>query len=105
MDAATSAFAPSGTPLSPTARTRVRRQRDRARLDRAALYEVLDGGMICHLGVIVDGAPAIVPTGYGRAGDTLFLHGSTANRGLRAAVANEVCVTVTHMDGIVLARS
>lgn len=95
----------SETPLSPTDRTRLRRQRDRARLDRTALYEVLDGGMICHLGVIVDGTPAVIPTGYGRAGDTLFLHGSTANRGLRAAVAAEVCVTVTHLDGVVLARS
>ncbi|HEU5158532.1 MAG TPA: pyridoxamine 5'-phosphate oxidase family protein [Streptosporangiaceae bacterium] len=93
------------TPLSSTARTRLGRLRDRARLDRSALYEVLDAGLICHLGVIVDGAPAVIPTGYGRIGDTLFVHGSTANRALRAAVGAEVCVTVTHLDGIVLARS
>lgn len=99
---------PSATPsttLSATARTRLGRLRDRARLDRTALHEVLDAGMICHLGVIVDGTPTVIPTGYGRVGDTLFLHGSTANRGLRGAIGSEICVTVTHLDGIVLARS
>ncbi len=93
------------TRLSPTTRTRLGRLRERALLDRTALYEVLDAGMICHLGVIVDGAPTVIPTGYGRIGDTLFVHGSTANRSLRGAVASEICVTVTHLDGIVLARS
>ena len=91
--------------LSPTARTRPGRARERARYDRAALYEILDAGMICHLGVIWDGAPMVVPTGYGRDGDTLYLHGSTGARSLRAGAAGEVCVTVTHLDGIVLARS
>lgn len=104
MDVTPLATTPSTT-LSATARTRLGRQRDRARLDRTALYEVLDAGMICHLGVIVDGTPAVIPTGYGRAGDTLFLHGSTANRSLRGATGSEICVTVTHLDGIVLARS
>jgi nitroimidazol reductase NimA-like FMN-containing flavoprotein (pyridoxamine 5'-phosphate oxidase superfamily) len=93
------------TPLSSTPRTRLRRQRDRARLDRTELYEVLDAGMICHLGVVVDGAPVVIPTGYGRIGDTLFVHGSTANRALLGAAGAEICVTVTHLDGIVLARS
>jgi nitroimidazol reductase NimA-like FMN-containing flavoprotein (pyridoxamine 5'-phosphate oxidase superfamily) len=69
------------------------------------LYEVLDAGMICHLGVIVDRAPTVIPTGYGRIDDTLFLHGSTGNRALRGAVGSEICVTVTHLDGIVCARS
>jgi uncharacterized protein len=96
---------PPSTRLSTTARTRLGRQRDRARLDRTALYEVLDAGMICHLGVIVDGAPTVIPTGYGRIGDTLFVHGSTANRGLRGAAEAPICVTVTHLDGVVLARS
>jgi hypothetical protein len=81
------------------------RQRDRARIGRTALYEVLDAGMICHVGVIVDGAPAVLPTGYGRVGDTLYLHGSTGNRAMRGALAGELCVTVTHLDGIVCARS
>lgn len=61
--------------------------------------------MICHLGVIVDGAPRVVPTAYGRDGDTLYLHGSTGARSLAEAAGREVCVTVTHLDGIVLARS
>ncbi|WP_460339292.1 pyridoxamine 5'-phosphate oxidase family protein [Actinoallomurus acanthiterrae] len=93
--------APSG--LSGTERTRVRRLSERAATDRQALYEVLDAGRICHLGVIVDGCPRVLPTGYGREGDTLFLHGSTGATSLRAG--GEICVTVTHLDGLVLARS
>jgi uncharacterized protein len=95
----------SATQLSPTTRTRLGRLRERSRLDRVALYEVLDTGLICHLGVIVDGAPTVIPTGYGRVDDTLYMHGSTGNRSLRAAEAAEVCVAVTHLDGIVCARS
>jgi nitroimidazol reductase NimA-like FMN-containing flavoprotein (pyridoxamine 5'-phosphate oxidase superfamily) len=91
--------------LSPTARTRLGRARQRGRLDRTALYEVLDAGMICHLGVVADGAPMVIPTGYGRDGDTLYVHGSTGAKSLRIAEAGEICVTVTHLDGIVLARS
>ncbi|PKK15132.1 MULTISPECIES: pyridoxamine 5'-phosphate oxidase family protein [Thermomonospora] len=96
---------PRGGPLSATERTTLRRARERARTDRSALHEVLDAGMICHLGVIVDGAPRVVPTAYGRDGDTLYLHGSTGARSLAEAAGREVCVTVTHLDGIVLARS
>lgn len=92
------------TPLSSTERTQLGRSKDRGRTDRATLYEVLDAGLICHLGVIVDGAPMVIPTGYGRVGDTLYLHGSTGALSLRSATA-DVCVTVTHLDGIVLARS
>jgi uncharacterized protein len=66
---------------------------------------VLDAGMICHLGVVVNGAPLVLPTAYGRIGDTLYLHGSSANRSLHAADGNEVCVTVTHIDGLVCARA
>jgi len=91
--------------LSPTARTRLGRSRERARFDRTALYEILDAGMICHLGVVADGAPMVVPTGYGRIADTLYLHGSSGARSLRAGATGEICVTVTHLDGIVLARS
>src|SRR5260370_38345143 len=89
--------------LSSTERPTLGRARERARLDHTDLYEVLDAGRICHLGVIVDGAPRVIPTGYGRSGDTLFLHGSTGARSLRPG--SEVCVTVTHLDGLVLARS
>jgi len=92
-------------PLSTTERTTLHRLRERGQADRAALYAVLDAGLICHLGVIVDGSPVVLPTGYGRAGDTLYLHGSSANRALLAADGHEICVTVTHLDGLVCARS
>ncbi|GEL24271.1 hypothetical protein PSU4_32250 [Pseudonocardia sulfidoxydans NBRC 16205] len=66
---------------------------------------MLDAGLVCHLGVTVDGAPLVLPTGYGRIGDVLYLHGSSAATSLRAAEATPVCVTVTLVDGIVYARS
>lgn len=93
------------TPLSPTPRTRVRRLPDRARTARADLYAVLDAGLVCHLGVICDDAPRVIPTAYGRLDDTLYLHGSTANATLLAADGQPACVTVTHLDGLVCARS
>jgi uncharacterized protein len=91
--------------LSPSERTRVRRHAERARTDRGDLYAVLDAGMFCHLGVIMDGSPVVLPTAYGRAGDTLYIHGSSANRIIAAADGEEVCVTVTHVDGLVCARA
>jgi len=91
--------------LSDTSRTELHRHRDRGRSDRDDLYAVLDAGLICHLGVIVDGAPRVLPTGYGRLGDTLYLHGSSANGAFQAGAGREVCVTVTHLDGLVCARS
>ena len=93
------------TPLSSTSRTILRRHRERAQADRAALYEVLDAGLICHFGVVADGDPVVLPTAYGREGDTLYLHGSSANGAFWAADGNRVCVTVTHLDGLVAARS
>ena len=91
--------------LSTTPRTTLGREKNRGSSDRNDLYEVLDTGLFCHLGVVVDGHPMVVPTGYGRLGETLYLHGSTGARSLRAGSGAEVCVTVTHVDGIVLARS
>jgi hypothetical protein len=67
-------------PLSTTQRSTLHRLRERGRADRADLHAVLDAGLICHLGVIVDGSPVGLPTGYGRAGNTLYLHGSSAGR-------------------------
>src|SRR3984885_1994533 len=93
------------TPLSSTPRTTLRRHRDRGQADRAALYEVLDAGLICHFGVVTDGDPVVLPTAYGRDGDTLYLHGSSANGAFWAADGQRVCVTVTHIDGLVAARS
>src|SRR6266851_9397406 len=92
-------------PLSPTERTRLHRHRERARSARADLYAVLDAGLICHLGVVAVGAPVVLPTGYGRTGDTLYLHGSSANQSMLAASGQQVCVTVTHLDGLVCARA
>ncbi|WP_433243042.1 pyridoxamine 5'-phosphate oxidase family protein [Streptosporangium sp. CA-135522] len=89
--------------LSSTPRTALGRSKDRGRTDHEDLYRVLDAGLICHLGVVVNGCPMVVPTCYGRIGDTLYLHGSTGATSLRGA--DEVCVTVTHLDGVVLARS
>ncbi|MEU0569965.1 pyridoxamine 5'-phosphate oxidase family protein [Nonomuraea sp. NPDC005983] len=91
--------------LSTTPRTTLGREKHRGSTDRNDLYEVLDTGLVCHLGVVVDGHPMVVPTGYGRIGDTLYLHGSTGAQSLRAGGGAEVCVTVTHVDGLVLARS
>ncbi|WP_327090102.1 pyridoxamine 5'-phosphate oxidase family protein [Nonomuraea sp. NBC_01738] len=91
--------------LSTTPRTTLGREKHRGSTDRTDLYEVLDSGLICHLGVVRDGHPMVIPTGYGRIGDTLYLHGSTGAKSLRAGGGAEVCVTVTHVDGLVLARS
>ena len=93
------------TPLSPTPRTKVRRLAKRARTDRADLYAVLDAGLICHLGVIHDGVPRVVPTAFGRLGDTIYVHGSTGSTTLLAADGQPACVTVTHLDALVCARS
>ena len=92
-------------PLSATARTTLGRLRERGLTDRETLHELLDAGLICHLGVIIDGTPVVLPTGYGRLGETLYLHGSSANRSFRYAAGTPVCVTVTLIDGLVCARS
>ncbi len=91
--------------LSSTPRTALGRHRERGRTERDDLYAVLDTGLICHLGVIVDGAPRVLPTGYGRLADLLYLHGSSANSSIVASHGQEVCVAVTHLDGLVCARS
>jgi nitroimidazol reductase NimA-like FMN-containing flavoprotein (pyridoxamine 5'-phosphate oxidase superfamily) len=93
------------TALSPTPRSTIRRGAARARADRAELHAVLDAGLICHLGIVLGDAPVVLPTAYGRIDDTLYLHGSTGAASLRAADAAPVCVTVTHVDGVVYARS
>lgn len=89
--------------LSPTERSTIRRGAKRARTGRGDLHATLDAGLVCHLAVVVDGSPRVLPTGYGRRGDTLYLHGSTGARSLRDA--GEVCVSVTHVDGVVYSRS
>ena len=87
-----------------TERTRVRRLPERASYDPAVVHAILDEGFVCHVGFVVDDQPYVIPTGYARAGETLYLHGSSGSRlGLRPDLP--VCVTVTLLDGLVLARS
>lgn len=91
---------------NPSVRTRVVREPQRAVYDREAAYEILDEAFICHVGFVVDGQPFVIPTGFGRAGDNLYIHGSAASRMLRNLDEGvPVCVTVTLLDGLVLARS
>jgi nitroimidazol reductase NimA-like FMN-containing flavoprotein (pyridoxamine 5'-phosphate oxidase superfamily) len=92
--------------LAQTERTTLKRLPTRAEYDRAPVYEILDEAFICHVGFVVDGQPFVIPTGYARMGDCLYIHGSAASRMLRALGQGiEVCVTVTLLDGLVLARS
>ncbi|WP_042392543.1 pyridoxamine 5'-phosphate oxidase family protein [Streptacidiphilus carbonis] len=91
--------------LSGTDRTRLRRLRENGRTERSELDAVLAAGFLCHLGVLVDGTPMVVPTVYGATADTLYFHGSAASRSLLASPGATVCVTITHVDGLVLARS
>jgi uncharacterized protein len=89
-----------------TERTQVKRLPKRGAYDRETVYKVLDAGFVCHVGFAVDGQPYVIPTNYGRKGDTLYLHGSAASRMLRTLSEGvPVCVTVTLVDGLVLARS
>ncbi|KES05956.1 hypothetical protein BU52_17735 [Streptomyces toyocaensis] len=93
----------------PTGRTVPTRSPDRASYDRELVHAILDEGYVCHLGFVRDGAPVVLPTLYGRVGEVLYVHGSTGSRPLRAAgragQGLPVCLTVTHVDGLVLARS
>ncbi|WP_443048452.1 pyridoxamine 5'-phosphate oxidase family protein [Streptomyces sp. NBC_00272] len=99
---------PSGG-YEPTERTVPSRSRERARYDRETVHSILDQAYVCHLGFVRDGAPVVLPTLYGRVGETLYVHGSTGSRPLLAAGKADpglpVCLTVTHVDGLVLARS
>ncbi|MCQ4082108.1 pyridoxamine 5'-phosphate oxidase family protein [Streptomyces sp. RB6PN25] len=93
------------TLLPVTERTRHRRLREQGSRSRADLDAILSDGFVCHLGVVVDSAPMVVPTVYGTDGNTVYFHGSVAGRSLLAAPQTTVCLTVTHVDGLVLARS
>ena len=97
---------PSLEALPVTERTRLRRVPARGVFDRAAIYRILDDAFVCHLAFTVDGQPYAIPTGYARLGDRLYLHGSAASRMVRQLTAGlDVCLTVTLVDGLVLARS
>ncbi len=89
-----------------TSRTRVKRLGERGHYDRAVVYAILDAGLICHVGYTIDGQPFVTPTGYWRHADRLYWHGSAASRMLRTLTGGvPACVTVTHLDGLVMARS
>lgn len=89
-----------------TARTKVRRQPDQGRYDRATIDAVLDAGLVCQVGIVENGMPVVIPMLYARDGDRLILHGSTASRLTKSlATGVDVCVNVTLLDGLVLARS
>ncbi|QKW05383.1 pyridoxamine 5'-phosphate oxidase family protein [Streptomyces sp. NA04227] len=102
---------PDQTAYPQTPRTIPTRSRDRAHYDRESVHAILDGAYLCHLGFVRDGAPVVLPTLYARVGERLYVHGSTGSRPLRAAATApddsgiDVCLTVTHVDGLVLARS
>ena len=89
-----------------TERTTLRRLPARGFYDHELVYSILDEGLICHVGFAVEGRPFVIPTGYTRQGDQLYIHGSQASRMLRTLKGGiDVCVTVTLLDGLVLARS
>lgn len=100
---------PDTPSYEPTGRTVPTRSRERASYDRELVHAILDEGYVCHLGFVRDGAPVVLPTLYGRIGERLYVHGSTGSRPLRmtgqADPGLPVCLTVTHVDGLVLARS
>ncbi|MGI9107760.1 MAG: pyridoxamine 5'-phosphate oxidase family protein [Pyrinomonadaceae bacterium] len=92
--------------FTPTARSAVKRLPKRAEYERAAIHQILDEGFVCHVGFVVEGQPFVIPTAYGRVGDRLYLHGSQVSRMLRALRDGlDVCVTVTLVDALVMARS
>jgi uncharacterized protein len=97
---------PDSSNSAPTPRTRVVREPQRAVYDRDAVNQILDEAFLCHVGFVVDGQPFVIPTSYGRDGDVLYVHGSAASRMLRNLDQGvRVCITVTLVDGLVLARS
>jgi len=92
--------------LTRTARTKIRRLPKRGHYDRDTLYAILDAGFVCHLGYLIDKHPYVTPTAYWREGDAVYFHGSSKSRMLLALEKSpEVCLTVTHFDALVVARS
>lgn len=92
--------------FTPTQRTTLKRLPKRANYEQDTVYQILDEGLVCHVGFVVDNQPYVIPTAYGRVEDKLYIHGSPASRMLRTLQAGiQVCVTVTLLDGLVLARS
>jgi nitroimidazol reductase NimA-like FMN-containing flavoprotein (pyridoxamine 5'-phosphate oxidase superfamily) len=96
---------PDSGSFTTTERTRVRRHPERAHYDRDTVHAILDAALMCHVGYVIDGKPYVTPTLFGRDGERLYWHGSSASRMLRAQRDGiPVCLTVSHIDGLVLAR-
>ncbi len=94
------------TDFQPTDRSTIRRIPKRAHYDKETIYPIVDAALICHVGFVQDGQPFVIPTIHARDGDSIILHGAKASRMLKtAATGTKMCVTVTHLDGLVLARS
>jgi nitroimidazol reductase NimA-like FMN-containing flavoprotein (pyridoxamine 5'-phosphate oxidase superfamily) len=92
--------------LTPTQRSQIKRVPQRANYEASVIYDILDEGLVCHIGFVVDNQPFVIPTAYARQEDRLYIHGSPLSRMLRSLLTGiEVCVTVTLLDGLVLARS
>jgi nitroimidazol reductase NimA-like FMN-containing flavoprotein (pyridoxamine 5'-phosphate oxidase superfamily) len=98
-------MAPMSDALLETERTKLRRKADRGTFDRAVAHAILDEAYLAHVGFVIDGEPRVLPMTFGRDGEVLYLHGAVGNAMLRAAAGVQVCVTVTLLDGLVLARS
>ncbi|MDW4906669.1 pyridoxamine 5'-phosphate oxidase family protein [Streptomyces sp. ADMS] len=100
---------PTDATYAPTDRTVPTRSPHRASYDKESVHAILDEGYVCHLGFVRDGAPVVLPTLYARVGERLYVHGSTGSRPLRmtgqADPGLPVCLTVTHVDALILARS
>jgi nitroimidazol reductase NimA-like FMN-containing flavoprotein (pyridoxamine 5'-phosphate oxidase superfamily) len=96
---------PDSGSFATTERTRVRRHPERAGYDRAMVYAILDAALLCHIGYVIDGLPYVTPTLFWRDGDRLYWHGSSASRMLQTQREGiPVCLTVSHVDGLVLGR-
>jgi hypothetical protein len=92
--------------FTPTARSKARRKPDRAAYDEAEVFAILDAGILCHVGYVLEGQPFVTPTTYWREGRKLYWHGSAASRMIKAQASGlPVCLTVSHVDGLVLART
>jgi uncharacterized protein len=94
------------TDFTPTVKTKLKRRPERGHYDRETVFRILDAGIVAHIGYVIDGAPFVTPTAYWREGDHLYWHGSAASRMVRhQADGVPVCLTVTHLDALVVARS
>jgi nitroimidazol reductase NimA-like FMN-containing flavoprotein (pyridoxamine 5'-phosphate oxidase superfamily) len=92
--------------LTPTTRSQIKRLPQRGEYNRQLIYSILDEGLVCHVGFAIEDQPFVIPTAYGRVDDRLYIHGSPASRMLQSLQSGiEVCVTITLLDGLVLARS